>query len=722
MKKILFLTILIVFQSCYTYKVDSYGVSKPDYNNRQTITEPIYKKRKNAIGISVMGLSIAGSGYLGYQSGIIKSQEGAEKINNDPLNISLGLLVGVGTNLLIDKISNVNKVKKINDLPDFKIWTTKANEDFLAIDNFRVIPNNQFNNYKVQNISDIFDFKKSFTNQNTINLFKEASIKLNKNDLINIDKAFSNEENISIIQKAIIQKSVYVSDLLDAYKKYGSFGLNIEKMAVDRVTNYNDAQLCWNEFKNDTHKKEVFLNALRNTEDDKLIDLANFYPNYNKLTNEVNNLSDFQKRNYIKVYFRNNIKDIYNTFDYANIIESLKNIEYTGKKYDYLNIYWKDHLESNLTGETVVDNLHKLKIVSNLYSGTDIITDENFNGFVKQKLDEIIASKAYVINRQLRKASSDEEWNHWKNNFFSYKIFQYQPSNNNVCAIYSATIVNNSKFNLPIKLKVNTHFFGTNQLTGVVGEKLIPLLERLTGNYGPTQMLNSQIDDLGISEEIYYDLVKSNSTSNVLMPLKSKSSFNSLGISIAGLYGGKYQIEAKECKEQVSIADVNISEKIINNQNEIINNIVQGKYNTKLQGVFSGKEYNIEEENKKIERILEESKNVDATNTYTIEYKSEKTNVEVYKKNSKYRYVSINSNNYEKTKDDYYSKIYSENNNFSKEFNDSYDDNLPGIALEDINFPLTVIVEYTDTNNNRILTKIVFNVPGDYEIIVTPKK
>jgi hypothetical protein len=285
---IFIITLMLLFQSCYTYKANSSGYSKTK-NEVEEIRNPHYIKRKNAIGISVMGLSIAGAGYAGYQFGPIATNTDQGNQRVDAGNIALGLLIGVGANLLVDKAFGLNKVKEVNTTIDFQKWVKKTNDSYIALEGFRAIPKNKEFNYEVYNVKDVLDYKIAFPNTKVEyenKLVNNATKVLNQKDLLELINLYSNNNEINIAKKKYIETAF---DYFDLFKRNDLFKniVDIELLSTEYVDNYDKISDFNSRYPNSKYKNKVF--EKYKSIEDNLFEIAKKTNTIESYTNYIRN-------------------------------------------------------------------------------------------------------------------------------------------------------------------------------------------------------------------------------------------------------------------------------------------------------------------------------------------------------------------------------------------------------------------------------------------------
>ena len=729
-KVFIYLIVLpLIFTSCYVNKPFG-NVTEPDYNSRVKVEKTSFIKRSTPLGIGIK-IGIVGAGaYGGYASQLIKYQDGNEQKPVNIANAAVGALAGVSLNYIIDRIAG-NNTYTFNIDPNK--WIEKANKDYKLISksqhgiglrygiyNLKLIHSSAEQKYIVKDTTDVIDFSKAFKNSRYEKDMLNQTNVLNRNELIKISKLYDSD----IVKTNVFFKSKGVADIISAKKLFGPLNYDIEKMCVDFTFKPADANLFMNEYPNSSYRRQVFINALRDTTEltpgDYTI-LTKIYPTFNSIPgSEINKWNNTQKHQYVLCRFETNntVKSI-NT--YSQLVADLANISYDYKTKDILDVFWKwQDRDNQISGNQVLSNLYSFASVIKNTDKNLKLDNASLNGFIKEKFEKIIAKSVTKSTSEMQKIVSDDDWKHWQNNFISDKIFQYQPSVNNVLGVYKTKVYNNSKYDLPIMLTVKARFVGKMEIGGVIG-KAAKILSFLTGDNGLQEGLNQGDTDFGTSINKYYDVIKAKSSSDIVMPLKSEVPFNNIGFSLKGLYAGRFSVTAREKNEQVSIADQDIKSKLIANQNNFIKDLAQGKFNSHLQGIFSGEKYDIEAENKKLAQLMFETRNFSAENRYSIISKTEDSKVSVsYRKNaSGVGSFYIFSHNDEEDANKYYSSVYSEKNSKKlKEFKNAYDDNYVFGDYGQGDFPVIVSVSYYTSSDKFINAVIRITEPGTYEINV----
>ena len=713
---VLFAPVMLV--SCYTSRPDSLGVSSPDYNQRVNVTNPHYTKTISPIGYGVMAATVAGGAYLGMKSKIVQTQKGVSRNDSKPINALIGGVVTLGVNLMINKASGYKQQKPV---VDFTKWVKDGSKYYKGLDSagsnyFRAIHQDAEDKFIVKTLQDVRDFRFSFPNSRRTNtVLNNASQVLNRASLAEVVKVYRNAPVTDVVKLAILKSSGTVEEVLNASEVYGDMGVNIEKLSALKAADYKDVIAFSKRYPTSDYKQEVFLNALRRTATTDFGLLKNYYENYSAIpASTINNLSETQKHNYVLFRFDNELGTDTSMSAHLALAQQLDSIRYDFMAADFFFVYWNQLCKTAASGSEIINLIFTYSRELSRARPHLKIDQEDVAGFVRARLEEVIRTSVTIRNSEVKKITSDEDWKHWQVNFLSDKIFQYQPAPDNVAAVYSAEIVNTSRFDIPVRLWINAHFFGSVKVGGALGG-LANVLQNLTGDHS-MDAVTQNITDFGNSEENYYDVVKANSTTPVQMPVRTRMPFSTAGISLMGLYSGKYEIEPKGLVSRLEIADKNINKSLLDKQNEWATNIINGKYNTKLQGIFSGKEYDIKEEDIKIDIFFKKMETATAEGMYTVTKSSNASVVVLKRPNEETGSIMLSTKSEKYIDKNFYSAIYSKNNNrLKKEFTNLLEDGSFGYFKAN-DFPLIVSVNYLLYDDTYLSATIELNEPGAYEV------
>jgi hypothetical protein len=709
----------LLLQSCYVLKPDSSGVSAPDYNQRIEITNPHYNRVMSPTGYGVLAASIAAGGYAGMQAKIVQTQKGTVRTDNKPVNAIIGAALGFGINMLGNKLFAKERSVPVTD---FSKWVYSANKEYVPILNIKgeysVFHKSAEQNFVVKNAKDLNDFVAAFpSSKSLVDVLSDGVKIVSRNDLVTIEKKVKHSGAIGFLRTVIIRNSVSTKELFSSAEQYGDQGLNIETIAVEKVSNKEDVENFVAKYPASSFKKFVFLNALKNCTDKEFEYLMNFYPAFRDIAAEKGeSLQARQKSNYFKLFAY--AQGAINTLQqYLELAKQTKNISYPYKQYDILGLYWDKQLANpSVSGNVLIAETKNLSELLKNSSRELKLDNIDVTGYIRGRLEDEVKSSVSISFGKLNKVASDEDWKHWQFNFLSDKIFQYQPTVDNVAGIYSATITNSSKFDLPVMVKMEADLMLSLKVGGVLGTAG-NVLATLTEGRSMNEMMGD-ITSLGKGSEKYYDVIKAKSESDVLLPVRSKVPFNNAGLSLWGIYSTKYEVEAKNLSQAVSIADHDINQEVLKKQAQWAQNIVNGTYDAKLRGIISGKEYDIEEENEKWEDFMRRNHTESAEGRYFVA-KNTDTHVSVLlKPNEETGLLNIYTDDDEESMNEGYSSlVYSKANPGKKSgTSNSMEDNTVNYKFSANDFPLIVQVNYKGENGKYISATITLNAPGSYEM------
>jgi hypothetical protein len=248
MKKIITFFIIqnILFACVSTHQVGSR--SEADYNQRYEIKNPAHHKKLNPVGIGV-GLGFAtGGAYMAYSNEIIKKVEGQEVKGIPAANIIVGGIVGWGLSEIMNRvIFKQGQYKKVKGEDEMKNWLKQKGNTDIVLDyrneSIKVIKPSVENNFKIQNLTDVYDFNKAFPSTsgvNSANIVEQAIQKFDKNYLIEVYKLYPNTSNNEKLKSRIVFAS---QNLTDAIQINSMIGLkNISDVSSLELKCYEQAK------------------------------------------------------------------------------------------------------------------------------------------------------------------------------------------------------------------------------------------------------------------------------------------------------------------------------------------------------------------------------------------------------------------------------------------------------------------------------------------------
>jgi hypothetical protein len=241
-RNILWFVLSILLPGCVTLKPDSRGLSVPDYNQRVSVTDPHYDNVLTPIGAASIAASTLSAGYAGYNSNLIRLNDGADQTTSKIGNALIGATVGFGTSYLVNRLLGWGKTKPMNNSID---WLRKANKNYAVItstNDLIVIPKNADEKYQIRSLEDANQFVSVFNNSRyTDEAFKTGIQNLYRNDLPKLISLFPNTTSIATAKDKYVRISPSYSEITLAVSKYPESNLNMEEKFFNLVKTTSDA-------------------------------------------------------------------------------------------------------------------------------------------------------------------------------------------------------------------------------------------------------------------------------------------------------------------------------------------------------------------------------------------------------------------------------------------------------------------------------------------------
>lgn len=454
---ILLSTLSILFVSCTTSRPVFSDISEPDYNGRRTVEYPAYQKKLNPIGYGAIAISTAGGAYLGYNGDIIKTKnEAGVEESNKTAGLILGGLAGYAVsafgNRLIAKKDYRRRIKRGEELK----WTRKFGSEYTPVnfDSRRyelVIINKAAEpRYQIKEYHDLEDFYSAFpSSQNTKKVFTNAIDVVTRSQLIDIINLDKNNPASPKARLAYFDRSRNLDELLEAAGRFPSVNYPIEDRGVELVLDVDEAVKFLERFPNSRHKKKVFINSLYTAYE------KNDIPRILNLIGPVNfSLNRSDLRDSSSRYHQNYFTLLLDTKKFSSSNEALDFmreyswISYPRKHKDQLAIFWDINYSKYSDGNQLVALMRSLAN-QDQYKHLSLSLSQ-IDGFLGEKLLSEGQNKIKVISSDVMNS---------RNFDFEYYGGLYDAplvtEDDGLSYLYYGTIRNDSKFDLPVNLKVN---------------------------------------------------------------------------------------------------------------------------------------------------------------------------------------------------------------------------------------------------------------------------
>ncbi len=445
----LLVSLSLMLTSCYTYKANSSGIQTQN-NNIVKVQNPTLVKKKNTVGYIATGLSIAGAGYAGYKYGPIVTNDGNSTNKLDAGNVALGVITGIGLNMIMDKINKNNSYETVYSDEDFNIWLKKVNKNYISLGNSRAIPSNQYKDFSIQNVNDLTDFYKVFKDvddQYVKEIIAKSNDKLEQNDLNTLINYFPNHPNIFETKKKYVSTSTVYNELINRDSKYPNLGIDIELLASNIINNGND----FVEFNSKYPKSQYFTKVAVNSFKTK-------YEQY-----EINKINSNQLHHIFYLNendFKNNNadKNIYHNFYLSKL--SYENVNDFKKYIAFLKSNWiNKFVDKNILFDKAwqlgdKDYANGDILIYLLKEYRDLFNSNNYD--IEKQIDDKLYNEVVStvkIQKYNLKRSDNPDFERWRNS--NYASFLVKTLGEVAYLVYGE-VKNTSKFSLPVKLNTTS--------------------------------------------------------------------------------------------------------------------------------------------------------------------------------------------------------------------------------------------------------------------------
>jgi len=575
----IFLFSLFLCYSCTVTRPDAGMVSTPDYNSRVEVTDAHYDHVLTPYGVGTIVAGTVAGAYMGYQSSMFTHYSGKDK---QVTNIG-GMIIGSALGYYVTKYINYAFGWRTVTYPASpQEWIDRTNKEFLLTrqtdnSNFVLTHVSTENKFVAKNIQDARDFKKvfpisSFTN----NVVGQTVINggFRRKDYIELMQLFPNNPYLLDMKKNYVNLSSNVTELFSAIDNYPETKLNVEKKAAGLVNNYSDATLFHIRYTKSYYNNQVIINTLDNSSESEVYNLYSVFKNdFYLSSNDFKSYtsSDLGRKKYSNALFR--IKSPRNIYDIEGFYHEYDWLQYSDKPSEIISNYWDFANSSYSDGNLVLNTLNNLAS-DNTYAKWNI-TKSNVNSFVASKLENIIKTQiSYKLSGLI--SPKTKGWSDWVNN---NNMTAGWVKISNLSYLISGTVVNNSKFDLPLKLTLSAEVYKTNKVEGLAGFAADILL----GTNQSTHFLYNY------NENYYVPSLKNNQTHTfaVVFDVGNKSGYN-----LADWGKLTTEIEVKNVLvKNIQYSDENINQSIQNKQNSWLNIAKNGIPDAKLIDRWRNEEY-----------------------------------------------------------------------------------------------------------------------------------
>lgn len=281
-------TCLTIFQTSCTHKVSrAYSVSEPDGNQRVKVSNAYFKNHLSPVGIGVTAAAMGAGAYGGTQVDFfnVNDYEGNQTVTNDIGNMVVGAAIGFGVASLVNYyVAKQGKKSLIKDKYDLYEWTKKHDRKFVPVrkDQFRsftIIKKSSEFDFTPKALADAQDYVNAFPDgRNKEDVLKETMSHCDRNELFELRKLAEGTNVQDNIEHSIILKSTKISEVLESSDDFGDHGLNIEKLAHERVFSLNDVKTFHSRYPRSNYNAAIIDKVYPKFNQSELVQLIDLYP------------------------------------------------------------------------------------------------------------------------------------------------------------------------------------------------------------------------------------------------------------------------------------------------------------------------------------------------------------------------------------------------------------------------------------------------------------
>ncbi len=529
-KLLILVSIILLMSSCYVTRPDAL-TSMPDYNSRVTASNAHYDNVLSPIGAGTIIAGTATGMYLGYKSSMFTHYNGADQKKLGIGGMVVGGFLGFYATKYINEIFGWKKITYPNSPQE---WLDKTNNEFILTRqtdnrNFILTHKSAENKFIVKNIQDARDFKTAFSSSSYTNNVAEQTIYnsgIFRNDYPELMQLFPSNQSMLDMKKRFVILSTNVPDIFSAIDKYPETKLNIEKKAASLSINYSDAFQFNKRYPKSKYNNQVIINSLNQSSDNEVYNMYSLFKKdyfLNSYDFQLFSTTDVGKKKYSNALYR--IKNPNSIYALETFYFEYDWLKYSEKPDEIINNYWNIANSSYSDGNLILSTVNSLA-TDNSYSNWNI-SKSKINSFVSNKLEYEINTKfSFRLNNIVPPKS--KQWAEWINN---NNMTAGLVTLSNLSYLLSGTIVNNSKFDLPLKLTFNAEVYRTYKIEGTIGTglEILEVIGQALDDQHRRVQLNEKTDFIGSYSENYYmpSLKRNDShTFAVIFDVGSKAGIN----------------------------------------------------------------------------------------------------------------------------------------------------------------------------------------------------
>ena len=433
-----------------TLKPESSGVSSPDYNDRQSISNPHYVKRPNVVAYAGTLATTVGGAYGMYKFGPVTHQtpEGNQKL--DAANIFLGALTGFAIGTAIQYAAGKNKRVPLDNAQN---WIKKA-DDGLTVYNYQnerlvAIPKANTNNYVVKELNDLKGYYRVFPQGGLkSDLYLKSLDIVKREELPEVVVLESNQALIDKAKYTYFDRSSSVDQLSEANQRYASFKYPLETKGIQLTKSYDDAKKMFTLVPSLKNKKGLYINSLLTpytpSEAKEMLQKIG-KDNFLLEEADVKNANSTQHRHTLEnIFYAVQPKDMEYGF---KILSKYNFLKFNTKKEFAMSYFWDKIYDKYSMGSKIINEF------SNLGEKFEInklgLSKNDLNSHVIYEMENEARENIMIVENNYLSTKSDYI-DSWKKSAYWDAIFI--SSTGELKFLEYGVIKNNSKFDLPVKV------------------------------------------------------------------------------------------------------------------------------------------------------------------------------------------------------------------------------------------------------------------------------
>jgi len=574
----------IMLTGCVTFRADSSSLSSPDYNQRVVVNNPHYDGVLNPIGVTSLAASTVAGGYLGYQSDLIKINNGTDQTTFKIGNAAIGAAVGFGTSYVFNRLLGWGKVKKVDSK-----WMNKANKNFKVIsgnsNSVYVIPKNIESQFKIMNIEDANQFVSVFnTSKYSDEAFRTGIENCKRQDLPELVNIFSTSKFTTLAKEKYIETSPSYEDIASATTQYNEIKNDYERNFLQLINKCNNAIDFKSRYPNSAFFKQSYLYAYK-TDNQPISDfktLNNQYSNTLDLSiNDFTKESPIIQRNFMLSRYQ--IEEPKTTEDVISIYNKYIDLRYISKETDLLNTFF-NIAENTISDGSIIlgltNQLSDRSIYPTLSLSTSVVST-----FIKNKLaDEV--EKNVVLIPKIPLANYNQQWKDWEKSHYTAGMVAQLGA----MFLINGEVKNNSKFDLPVIITGSGDLQYSGTIKGL--NETLRKIDNVARTFGVTTGLGEvkALTNVGNKAGDFYGILPSNSTAAYAIPLNFTDNYAKVGINLLDWI--KYEQVANlinvDTKVNFSNYQPSINSDVIKNQEYALSLAITGLPNVNLVDLRRG--------------------------------------------------------------------------------------------------------------------------------------